>query len=277
MKRFCLLAIIIVTMVLIVPFIVIMSITRWGWAWTGMVGYTTPPILDNQVYVPGVTLWDLLELLVVPAVLALTVLWFTNNSQRIREREIGEQRAWQERTMEEYKRQDSALQAYYDKMTELLLEKNLHEAEEGAQTILIAKARTQAILRSLDSPNKGLLIQFLYEAHLIDKTRTIIHLDKADLIGVHLFGADLKGADLSGADLRAAELSGADLRAAELSMADLSMAILTDALGLTCEQLAQVKTLQGATMMDGRIYDPADHAEIAELRKEAEPFDRETR
>ena len=262
--------------VLIVAGVVVMSITRWGWAWTGVVGYKTPQLLDNQEFVPGKTLWDLLALLIVPAALAGIAWWFSNRERKDDreaaekrakfDREAANKRAQTEREIATDRLQEAALQAYYDKMTEMLLEKNLREAEEGEEVISIARSRTLATLRSLDGNRKGMLIEFLCEVKLIEKEQTIIDLSDADLeyaeldsvdlikknlrwtrmtnailrramlrdismIGACLREADLSfaglsGADLSGADLKGADLSGADLSGANLREADLSSANL---------------------------------------------------
>ena len=85
---------------------------------------------------------------------------------------------------------------------------------------------------------------------------------RADLSGVNLSGADLRGAELDGATLQEvilfdANLRGADLRGADLSGADLSGADLrgTNLKGstVTDEQLAQAKSLKGATLPDGTV------------------------
>jgi uncharacterized protein YjbI with pentapeptide repeats len=69
-------------------------------------------------------------------------------------------------------------------------------------------------------------------------------------------GADLHGdTDLSQADLRETDLSGANLRGASLTNADLRGANLTNAEGLSEEQLAEVKSLEGATMPNGQNYE----------------------
>lgn len=341
MKRGWVVAIIVVG-VLIVAGVVVMSITRWGWAWTGLVGYFEPSYVFGN-YHPGKTLWDLLELLIVPAALALTALLFSNREKRDDravaekraefDRDAADKRAKTERDIATDRLQEAALQAYYSRMSELLLEENLREAEEGTEVISIARSMTLATLRSLDSDRKGMLIKFLCETKLIDKSRVVVNLEEADLseanffiaklneadlkntnlmnaklVGAGLSGADLSGADLgradlSGADLSRSDLSGANLSGADLSRADLSRADLSranlsgadlfwahldsanlraatlwevnlffanlkDARDLTQEQLSMVKTLHGATMMDGTVYNPEVHTDITLLRKE---------
>lgn len=90
-----------------------------------------------------VTLWDWLDLLIVPVTIAAATTagaaWFT------RQRE-----------------QDAALQTYLDKMSELLVDKELHEKADD--TRVTARARTLTVLRQLDGRRKRNVLLFLREA-----------------------------------------------------------------------------------------------------------------
>src|SRR5215207_8763596 len=90
----------------------------------------------------GKTIWDWLQLLIVPLALATIGFWFTQQ-QDARQRELEEQRA-----------QDLALQAYLDQMSNLLLERNLRESEQGSEARTLARARTLTILPRLDPSRK---------------------------------------------------------------------------------------------------------------------------
>jgi uncharacterized protein YjbI with pentapeptide repeats len=125
-------------------------------------------------------------------------------------------------------------------------------------------------LRSVSSERKRSVLQFLYEAQLINEAAKpgpddhtlnarIVGLSGADLREANLRyitleGAALNGANLENADLRDAKLSGIDLGGADLSGVVLSGADLTDA-NVTEEQLATCKSLKGATMPDGSKHD----------------------
>jgi high-affinity Fe2+/Pb2+ permease len=74
----------------------------FGWEWTGLV---------KDANFTKRTLWDWLELLIVPAVLAAGGLWFTRQ-QTERQQRISNEQA-----------QDQALQAYLDQIGQLLLDK----------------------------------------------------------------------------------------------------------------------------------------------------------
>lgn len=90
----------------------------------------------------------------------------------------------------------------------------------------------------------------LRNAELIDAVLAPLPLAeprRSSLREVNLSGADLTGADLSGADLQ-----GANLRLTKLDRADLRGADLTDAVGLTREQLASAK-LDHTTLLPARV------------------------
>ena len=76
---------------------------------------------------------------------------------------------------------------------------------------------------------------------------------RAELAGTDFSYLNLQGANLRGADLRQANLHRADLTDVNLQNADLSGADLTGA-RVSAGQLAQAKSLAGATLPDGTVY-----------------------
>jgi hypothetical protein len=196
-------------------------------------------------YSYGVTLWDWIKLLIIPAAIAAAGVWF-NQQQREREQDIAQQHT-----------QDEALQAYLDHISQLLTDKvpSLRNAQPDDEVRTLARARTLTVLPRLDGRRKGTVVRFLYEANLIKRERVILDLWEADLTGADLTGADLREADLAGtnlhrADLYYANLMAADLREAYLNEAALNYAILTNT-EVTQEQLEACRSLKGATMPDG--------------------------
>ena len=206
-------------------------------------------------------LWDWLELLIIPMVLAIGALMFNwsarRTDQRIAkerteaDRSVADQRIEAARRTADNQRQEGLLQAYFDDMTYLLLEKKLRRSNPKDEERSIARIRTLTVLRSLNDARKGEVVRFLYEAGLIRAIENERSLDESGLIGVvsglfgasrrnqliillrdanlrdaNLRGAALKGAVLREANLRDAELHGADLREADLSKAYLSGAVL---------------------------------------------------
>jgi uncharacterized protein YjbI with pentapeptide repeats len=262
----------------------------YRYEWTGF-GETTRPKSETQEEVqPRKTLWDWLGLLIVPLVLAVGGFVFTIQ-QDARQAMIENQRDTRERQLEEQRAQDAALQAYLDQMSQLTLEKDLLVSEEGTAVRTLARARTRTVLAQLDSRHKGSVVQFLYEASLLEQERPVVSLSDvrlrgADLSHLNLRGADLSEADLSEADLSFATMSGVDLSGADLSEADLSfasmsgvdlhgadlskanltntdlskanllLADLSGAKGITNEELKQLaKSLERATMPNGQKYE----------------------
>jgi hypothetical protein len=214
----------------------------------------------------GKTLWDWLQLLIIPAVLAVGGYLFN----------LAVSRTEQQNTTENQR--EAALQAYIDKISELLLREHLGESPPP-QVQVIAQARTATVLRTLDPVRRGSLIRFLSQAGILikctDKEKAMAGLDLhgadlsllnlsstnlsgadmrvANLIGANLSKAYLIQAKLSGAFLFETNLIGADLTGADLSGADLIGALLNGA-KVTEEQLKKAWSLKGATMPDGKIH-----------------------
>jgi uncharacterized protein YjbI with pentapeptide repeats len=266
------------------------------------------------------TLWEWLQLLVIPTMLALGVFWL-NQRQKQHEDRIEQAQKEREEEAAIQRAQDEALRAYLDQMSNLIVDRGMRKKTDDPDLRRLAQARTMAVLLGLDQDRKRRPLRLIYELSLIMKEEPILNLknaglDTADLseITLHdaclrevdlrlanLSGADLKGSDLRGADLRGANLSNANLsdtvlvganllpydetqpaklnasslsngtdpsdidtsndhlkltnlEGADLRNADLSGAYLTGA-GVSEEQLVKCKSLQGATMPDGRKYE----------------------
>jgi hypothetical protein len=168
----------------------------------------------------GKTLWDWLQLLIVPVVLSLITVVFAWQ-QDIRQDQIENKRAKAERELAKERAQDEALQAYLDQMSGLLLVRDLRTSEKGSEVRTLARARTLTALKRLDPSRKTVVMQFLVEADLVqgvDGREPVVSLSGADLGDANLSGADLYGANLREADLRGATLRGADLRDASLGI-----------------------------------------------------------
>lgn len=222
------------------------------------------------------TLWDWMELLIIPLVLAGGV-FFLNRSEKEIERKSVEDRAKLEREIATDRQQEVALQSYLDRMADLLFKEDLATLTNKERR-KVARIRTLTVLRGLDVKRKGFVLLFLCEAGLIDSFKdTVIDLagadfSDADLSDADIIHANLRGANFSGANLRRTIFDGADLSNAllinanlrgtdlegrigpglptRLYGADLSFADLTGA-HITKEQLETVKSLKGATMPDG--------------------------
>ena len=199
------------------------------WLWPGGLGFdkgetvTTERVEKDAKGIPvktttkrdgGKTLWDWLSLLGVPLSLTILGLCF----------QLIQQKRSEDKTKEDI------LQAYLDRLSALLVDKNLRaiatkvnasetqgnedqlkseptieERELLDSSVDVIRARTLSILRRFenDSERKTSVIRFLIEADIVSKL-------KLSLKGANLSGADLRGASLSGADLRGASLSSAN-------------------------------------------------------------------
>jgi uncharacterized protein YjbI with pentapeptide repeats len=215
--------------------------------WVAIIVSATFSIMSFLVYfVADKTLWQFLQIIIVPLALTMVGFWFTAQ-QDARQQQIETQRAETERVLAEQRAQDEALQTYLDQMSMLLLEDSRSDKVQVAM-----RARTLTVLESLDDSRKKWVIRFLDEANLVQTLYTdagnprkpVVSLEGADLSGADLSDTDLSGAKLMyanlsgatlsytvfhGADLFDADLSDATMFSSQLSGADLSYADLSDA------------------------------------------------
>ncbi len=273
-----------VLLLILIALAVIWSIlVGYSVEWTGFGDFTTP----SGEFIRGKTLWDWFQLLVIPLSLFIGG-YLLNSSERALERQIAEDRAKLEREIATDRQQEAALQAYLDKMAELLLKENLRTTE-NEEVRHVARTLTLTILRGLSPRRKGNVIIFLYEAKLINRGETTISLMDSDLSGANLananlafgslIGADLTSAILTGANLANAYLLGANLAYANLEGTNLTGAVLTGTnlasadlenanltgtnltgailkdVKVNDEQLTKAKSLEDTTMPDGTKHE----------------------
>jgi uncharacterized protein YjbI with pentapeptide repeats len=212
---------------------------------------------SNWTGFAGRTLWDwiqLLGVLAIPLVVAGATLVFgvqqahLADVQHQNDLRIAQDNRQNDLTIANDQQQEATLKAYLDDMTTLLVDEKLGSRAVGdqsasAEAAVVAQAKTLLALRRLNTERKAIVLQFLYEAHLIGYCNShvgncstavapIIDLSKTDLSKTNLINLDLSGANLSGADLSGADLSrtiflGANLTRANLAGADLSFANLS--------------------------------------------------
>jgi hypothetical protein len=206
------------------------------------------------------TLWDWLNLggvLAVPITLAILAAWLQLKEQRRAEqqadleREIAEKNRQQDLEIAQGTREEEALQHYLDRVSNLVIEKNLlaiaakdpptrEEKELLEVSVAVIRALTLSTLRRLsDGVRKASVVRLLIEADIILGLEVSLkgaNLRSAFLGNAYLAGAILKSADLRGANLMGANLEGANLEGAHLEGANLSNATLRGA------------TLRGATL-----------------------------
>jgi uncharacterized protein YjbI with pentapeptide repeats len=187
----------------------------FDWDWTGFNASVGPRV---QQYQPEKTLWDWLQLLIIPAGLTLFAFWYNSKQQQATEQraQIESDRAL------EFQRQ-TTLQTYIDRMSELLLEKDMDTIKQDTKLLAVMRARTLTALVALDASRKTSVFEFLYSIGLIH----VVYLAEADFSGASMNGANLREikfrkVNLSGANLRSITLAKADLMNADLSGANLS-------------------------------------------------------
>lgn len=196
-----------------------------------LIGPTAGTVTRTETNQPGKTLWDLMQLLIIPVVLVIVGSWFNHRERKAAElraeaeQEIEQQRAETERHIAQDNQREAALQEYIDKISELLLEKQLRDSKPEDEVRTIARVRTLTVLPRLDKVRKRSILQFLCESRLI----SIVDLSEVDLSGVKLDMLKLKGAKMHEANLSEADLTGADLSEADLLGANLSRACLVAA------------------------------------------------
>jgi len=226
-------------------FLVVFIFIGYLFDWTGFGGGTqitisrvvsgpsSGTVTQIKVHQQGKTLWDWLQLLIVPAVLALGGFVINLTISRS-EQEAARQRDKTEREIAKDNQQEEALQTYIDKLSELLLEKNLRTSDTKDEVRDIARARTLTALHRLDKKRKKSLLQFLRESNLIEVNNAVVvlveaDLNFADLSSINLASASLIGVNFTEANLSSAFLVGANFYSARLIKADLSKAQLNEA------------------------------------------------
>ncbi|GHO72621.1 hypothetical protein KSD_03920 [Ktedonobacter sp. SOSP1-85] len=184
--------------------------------WTG---FSVPVCPTNQQCPSLKTLWDWLQLLIVPLALTGAGLWFSQVQKKT------------EVAISKDKQREDLLQAYLDRMSELLLREDLRHSKPNSEARNVARVRTLTILRQLDTPRINHVLSFLRDAKLVTSRQgeSIVSLCKADMQGLDLQGMNAYNIDLSGANLSHTNLDGANFSGANLSNAKLDRATLVKA------------------------------------------------
>ncbi|MEM7556178.1 MAG: pentapeptide repeat-containing protein [Cyanobacteria bacterium P01_A01_bin.84] len=200
---------------------------------------------------PAKSLWDWIGLLIgltgsIGAIsIPILAIRLTNEFQK-NERERAEQTAKEEAKKAKLIGEEEALQNYIDKMSDLLIDKNLDELTDENPLSNIIQARTTSIIRRLDEnlELKRNIIVFLTDTKIIQKLK--IDWSTADLSHINLSNAKLITAKLTGANLTSAKLSAANLIAADLTGANLTSATLSRVKLLAAK-------LSGAKLIDTKL------------------------
>lgn len=249
---------------------------HYKWAWAGFSERRFAKGEDEEVR-EARTLWDWLQLLIIPAALALIALLFnqvqaerdqTRADERVRvDQTRADERARVDREITVDNQKEEALGSYTEAMSKLMLESHLRDSEQGSEVRVLASTRTLSTLRRLNGERKGIVLQFLADANLIGKADPVIDMTNADLSSAvatraFLSRVSLNKVDLQGADLHSSYLGWAYLGGANLSNADLSYSYLRGS------DLSTVKMdsadLRNADLIDAHLDD--SNLEGADMR-----------
>jgi uncharacterized protein YjbI with pentapeptide repeats len=189
----------------------------YGASWTGFGEY----LLPESEYVRGKTLWDWMELLIIPLFLAGGA-FVLQRSERAAERKTAEDQENLGREIAKDRQQEAALQAYLDRVAELLLDEKL-QPDQSDKAWNVMRVRTLTVLRELNAARNGIVLRFLTDIGFVGTKELSL------FAAANLEGADLKGVNLSETNLERARLEGANLERSFFISANLKAAILRNA------------------------------------------------
>lgn len=193
----------------------------WGYTapWTG---FAQTGIPDPNSALPAKRLWDWLELLIVPIVIAIigTIIGNIQKNSEFRAADEKEKR--------------EILQDYYDSILNIILDGKLKKTEAQIDPAnenpiqVVIRSKTTTTLEVLDDERKKSVLQFIARAKLINRMNPMILLDELTLNQVNFQQIELISVNLSGIEMEQAQLKNAQIFDADLSTANLSAARLLD-------------------------------------------------
>jgi uncharacterized protein YjbI with pentapeptide repeats len=228
-----------VTILLLLVIVGVLIYLGYGQEWTGFGESVREKATTTVDIRREKTLWDWLQLigtLLIPIAVAGGT-YMLNRAAKKREEDAQRAQKEREEDLQQQRAEDATLQAYLDYMAKRLTDPHrpLQRSHLGDKLSVAARAQTLTALGRLqDGKRKGSVVQFLYEAGLINRDYSVVSLEGADLSNANLrkppFSKrqDLVEANLRGADLRNSDLSQVNLGNADLSNATLVGAHLTN-------------------------------------------------
>ena len=167
-------------------------------------------------------LWDWLQLLIVPLLLAAVAVYL-NAVSEARDKDIAKQRQQQE-----------ILKDYFFKMQDLVREEASKKIKSRSQENTkfskeyqsIAQALTLAVLDELDGKRKGKVIIYLAESGFIKKDDTIVSLRNANLEEIELQDINISEVNLHKTSMIGAKLTNVELINSDLEISNFSNATL---------------------------------------------------
>lgn len=217
--------------ILIVLSLIILALIYWAILpekspeWTGFGTYE-----NIQGKIRYKTLWDWLELIIIPISIGLFVWVFKEFEKEENKR------------AELEKSRDATLDSFMKIMSELLIQNDL-ACNPDQKKIAIVRTRINMCLAQLDGYRKGLILQFLYESNLIDiepKLKLLganfnnvvlnnIVLVNAEIRGAYFDNSYINSANLQGVVLNSCSFKNSDFTGSQMINADLGYTNLTNA------------------------------------------------
>ncbi|HLW41163.1 MAG TPA: hypothetical protein VKY82_02195 [Flavobacterium sp.] len=158
--------------------------------WTGFSEYNT---INYR------TLWDWLDLIIIPGSIGLFAWIFTSYEKDKNKR------------IENEKFKDVTLNSFLKVMAELIINNDL-PGTPNPKSLAIAKTRMNIALDHLDGARKGQVLQFLYQSDLIDKNPNLkllgANFNDSIINNLVLIDAEIKGAHFERASLLETNLNG---------------------------------------------------------------------
>lgn len=152
---------------------------RRGWQWTGL-SEIRPATHRNGAVQPAKTLWDWLQLLVIPVFLA-GIAYLLSNAQTERDRRHQDQREREQRRIAATAAQEERLRGYLAHISGLILQHGLQRSGKGADVRDVARAATLTTVARLDGDRRGFAVRLLFEARLLEQADPKVNLTDADL------------------------------------------------------------------------------------------------
>ena len=169
-----------------------------AWAdWTGFREYTGSIAKEDR----GKTLWDVLELVIIPVGGAL-IAYFFNKSLKENEQRLIDERVKIEREILIDQQREIALQSYMMTMHNLIEKNDPCHSLPGDEIRNFVTTITQSTLNKLDGKRKGLVIKFLYGANFLYRKDPIVSLEYSDLSDIDLSNTDLESINFKLATLK---------------------------------------------------------------------------
>lgn len=193
--------------------------------WTGF-----GPYIVKENLTRGKTLWDWLELLIIPSTLGIIGFLYNDYQKKKNEKKEKEQKL------------NDILDSYFKIMGELITHSDLLDSNPSFKSKTLARTRTLVALENLDGERKGQILQFLYESNLIDQNKIVnlnganfkesqienIVLNKAGINGVYLNNSNLSNASLDETNFTSCDFTKSNLSNSSLTNTNLSYTNLTE-------------------------------------------------